>query len=147
MSEVSNLEVMRRGYEEFVATGQLSAERMDPEFVWDMSTFRNWPERQTYEGIEGAREFLAEWTGAWEDWKLSVEELHEAGDKVVAVLRQRGRAKATGMPVDMLFCQLWTYRDGKQLRMEMYASREEGLRAAGLGNAEGKHPSAEPEGR
>lgn len=136
MSAESNLELMRRGYEEFVATGELSDERMDPGFVWDMSTFRGWPERQTYEGIEGAREFLAAWTGAWEDWELSVEELHDAGDRVLAVLRQRGRAKATGMPVDMLFCQLWTYRDGKQVRMEMYASREEGLRAAGLEEAE-----------
>jgi ketosteroid isomerase-like protein len=136
VSPESNVELMRRGYEEFIATGELSADRIDPEFVWDMSTFGGWPERQTYEGIAGAREFLASWTGAWEDWELSVEELHEAGDKVLAVLRQRGRAKATGMPVDMLFCQLWTYRDGRQVRMEMYSSREEGLRAAGLGKAE-----------
>ncbi len=136
MSEESNIELMRRGYEEFVATGELSDERMDPEFVWDMSTFRGWPERQTYEGIEGAREFLAAWTGAWEDWEMAVEELHEAGDKVVAVLRQWGKAKATGMPVDMLFGQVWTYRDGKQLRMQMYANPDDAKRAAGLGKAE-----------
>ena len=133
MSGGSNLELMRRGYEEFVATGQLSADRMDPEFVWDMSTFGSWPERQTYEGIEGAREFMDAWQGAWDDWKLEVEELHPAGDKVVAVVRQRGRAKATGLPVDMLFGQVWTFRNGKQLRMEMYATPEEALRAAGLG--------------
>jgi ketosteroid isomerase-like protein len=120
--EESNVDLMRRGYEDFLATGDLSDERLDPEFVWDMSTFRNWPERQTYEGIEGAREFLADWLGAWEDWELSVEELHDAGDKVVAAVRQRGTAKATGMPVGMHFGQVWTYRDGKQLRMEMYAT-------------------------
>ena len=49
---------LRRGYEHLAATGELLDENYDPEFVWDMSTFRNWPERQTYEGIEGAREFL-----------------------------------------------------------------------------------------
>ncbi len=63
---------------------------------------------------------------------LEVEELHPAGDKVVAIVRQRGRAKETGLPVDMHFGQVWTYRDGKQLRMEMYATPEEALRAAGL---------------
>jgi ketosteroid isomerase-like protein len=126
---------MRRGYAEFIATGELSDERMAPEFVWDMSTFRNWPERQTYEGIEGAREFMAAWQGAWDDWKLEVEELHPAGDKVVAIVRQRGRAKATGMPVDMHFGQVWTFRDGKQVRMEMYSTPEEALRAAGLSEA------------
>jgi ketosteroid isomerase-like protein len=133
VSEQSNVEIMRRGYAEFVATGKLSPERMDPEFVWDMSTFRAWPERQTYEGIEGAREFMEAWQGAWDDWTLEVEELHPAGDQVVAIVRQRGRAKATGLPVDMHFGQVWTFRDGKQPRMEMYATPEEALRAAGLG--------------
>jgi ketosteroid isomerase-like protein len=133
VSEESNLELMRRGYEEFAATGDLSDERIGPGFVWDMSTFGSWPERQTYEGIEGAREFMDAWQSAWDDWKLEVEELHPAGDKVVAIVRQRGRAKATGMPVDMLFGQVWTFRDGKQVRMEMYSTPEEALRATGLG--------------
>jgi len=127
-----NVEIVRRGYEHFVATGEPLEEIIDPEFVWDMSTFRDWPERQTYEGSDGAREFLADWVGAWDDWELNVEELHEAGDKVVAILRQRGRAKSTGLPVDMHFGQVWTIRDGKQLRMQMYASPEEALEAAGL---------------
>jgi ketosteroid isomerase-like protein len=132
----ANVEIVRRGYEHFIATGELLDERFDPEFVWDMSTFRAWPERQTYEGIGGAKEFLSAWVGAWEDWALDVEELHPAGDQVVAVVRQRGRAKATGVPVDMHFGQVWTIRAGKQVRMEMYTTPEEALRAAGLGAAD-----------
>lgn len=66
-----NVEAIRRAYEEFAATGELSG-NVSADFVWDMSTFRNWPERQTYEGADGAREFLTDWTGAWEDWKLEV---------------------------------------------------------------------------
>ena len=139
MSE-DNLEVQRRGYEHLINTGELLEEIVDPEFVWDMSTFGAWPERQTYEGIEGMREFLATWVGAWDDWELIVEELHPAGDKVVAVVRQRGRAKATGLPVDMHFGQVWTFRDGKQLRMEMYATPDEALRAAGLEDTPGEEP-------
>src|SRR5439155_22906761 len=73
-----NLEIMRRGYERFIATGELPEDIMDPEFVWDMSTFGAWPERQTYEGIEGTREFMTAWVGAWEDWELEVEELRDA---------------------------------------------------------------------
>jgi hypothetical protein len=91
-----NVEILRRGYEHLAATGELLEENFDPEFVWDISTFRKWPERQTYEGIEGAKEFLAAWVGAWEDWELAIEALHDAGDKVVAIARQRGRVKATG---------------------------------------------------
>jgi ketosteroid isomerase-like protein len=130
-----NVEILRRGYEYFAATGELREETIDPQFVWDMSTFRNWPERQTYEGIEGAKEFLADWVGAWEDWHLEIEALHDAGDRVVAVARQSGISKATGLPVDMHFAQVWTLRDGMQTRMEMYADPVEALRAAGLGDA------------
>ena len=63
---------------------------------------------------------------------LEVEGLHDAGEKVVAVLRQRGRSKATGLPVDMHFAQVWTLRAGRQARMEMYADPVEALAAAGL---------------
>ncbi|MEK6327460.1 MAG: nuclear transport factor 2 family protein [Actinomycetota bacterium] len=130
-----NLEIVRRGYEHFAATGELLGEAIGPEFVWDMSTFRDWPERQTYQGMEGAQEFLADWREAWEDWRLEVEEYRAAGDKVVVVARQRGRAKATGLPVDMHFAQVWTVRDGMYTRMEMYADPGEALRAVGLGEA------------
>jgi len=127
-----NVETIRRGYEHVIATGDLLEDIAHPDFVWDMSTFRNWPERQTYDGIEGARTFLADWTSAWEDWRLEVKELLDAGDDVVAIVHQSGRSKATSLPVDMDFAQLWTLRDGKEIRMRMYADPDEALRAAGL---------------
>ncbi len=126
----TNVDNLSRAYERFIATGEFSGD-FAPDFVWDMSTFQGWPERQTYEGVEGAREFMADWLEAWEDWQLEVEELLDAGDDVVALLRQRGRSKATGLLVDMEFAQVWTFRDGAQARMRMFASREEALEAAG----------------
>ena len=132
MSE-ENVEIIRRGYEHFAATGEVRPDLTDPEFVWDMSTFRGWPEQKTYAGLEGARQFLTEWTAAWEDWRVDLEELIDAGgDRVLAIVRQRGRSKSTGLSVEMHFAQLWTLRDGKQVRMEMYASPAEAQRATGL---------------
>jgi ketosteroid isomerase-like protein len=127
-----NVETVRRGYEHVIATGELLEEIIHPDFVWDMSTFGTWPERQTYDGIEGARQFLADWTSAWEDWRLDLKELHDAGDEVVAIVHQSGRSKATGLPVDMELAQLWTFRDGKEIRMCMYSDPEEALRAVDL---------------
>jgi len=127
-----NVEMIRRGYEYFAETGDFREEIMHPDFVWDMSTFRDWPERQTYAGLEGARAFMRDWWEAWEDWELEVEELLEAGESVVAIVRQRGRSKATGLPADMHFAMVWTIRDGKQFRMRMYASPDEALEATGL---------------
>jgi ketosteroid isomerase-like protein len=127
-----NVEVVRRGYELFLETGDVSEEIVAPGFVWDMSTFRSWPERQTYEGIDGARQFLADWTSAWDDWRLEVRELIDAGDEVVAILHQSGISKTTGLRVDMDFAQLWTVDEGRETYMRMYADPDEALRAAGL---------------
>ncbi|MGH2926467.1 MAG: nuclear transport factor 2 family protein [Solirubrobacterales bacterium] len=126
-----NVEIVAGGYEYFAENQDLQEEIVDPDFVWDMQTFP-WPGTQLYEGIEGSRTFLAEWIEAWEDWELEVERLLDAGDDVVAIVRQRGRSKASGVPVDMHFAQVWTIRDRKQVRMRMYADPAEALEAVGL---------------
>jgi ketosteroid isomerase-like protein len=127
-----NVELVRESYERFQATGEFDPELVAPEFVWDMSTFRGWPGQQEYRGVEGARQFLDEWLEAWDDWELSLEDLHDAGGQIVAIVRQQGRSKAAGLPVDMTFAQMFTLRDGKQVRMQMYAQPSEALQAAGL---------------
>jgi ketosteroid isomerase-like protein len=127
-----NVERIRRGYEHFVRTGEPLGEDTSPDFVWDMSTFRGWPEKQTYEGADGMREFIADWTEAWDEWRLEVVELKDAGDDVVAIVHQSGRSKTTGLAVDMDFAQVWSFEDGQQTRMRMYADPHEALRAAGL---------------
>ena len=63
---------------------------------------------------------------------ISGEEFIDAGESVVAIVNQRGRAKATGIPVDMRFAQVWTFRDGQAIRMQMYASPDDALEAVGL---------------
>jgi ketosteroid isomerase-like protein len=129
---MQNVEIVRDAYERFRATGRLDSELAAPEFVWDMSHFHGWPEDQVYEGVEGAEAFLREWAGAWDDWQLDVEALHDAREKVVALIRQRGRSRASGMLVDMSLAQVWTLRDGKETRMDMYSSQAEALEAVGL---------------
>jgi len=123
-----NVEVMRRGWKHFEATGEFL---VAVDFVWDVSKL-GWPDQQVYLGREGASQFMAEWTDAWDDWEMEVEDYLDAGDRVVTIVNQRGRSKATGIPVDMRFAQVWTFRDGQGVRMELYASVEEALQAAGL---------------
>jgi ketosteroid isomerase-like protein len=127
-----NVETIRRGFDHFQAEGDFDPEITAADFVWDMSTFAGWPEQRTYDGIEGARQFLRDWLDAWEEWELEVEDFRDAGEKVVVIARQHGRSKATGLEVDMHFAQVFTVRDGKQVRMEMYADPAAALEAVGL---------------
>jgi ketosteroid isomerase-like protein len=68
--------------------------------------------------------------GCVDDWELEVEDYIDAGER----RRHRhptGRSKATGVPVDMRFAPVWTFRDGQAIRMQMYANPDEALEAAG----------------
>jgi ketosteroid isomerase-like protein len=131
MSE-ENVEIVREAFERFASTGKFAEEFTTDDFVWDMSNYHGWPEQQTYEGADGVDAFMSEWVSAWEDWEIHQEKLHEAGDKVVALMRQSGRSKAGGAPIEMSFAMVFTLRDGKESRMDMYSDRAEALAAAGL---------------
>ena len=124
-----NVEIVRRSYEHFLATG--GEIRAHPDLVWDVSNL-GWPDQQIYSGPEGAMQFNTEWAAAWDDWELVPEDYIDAGERVVVILIQRGRSKATGIPVEMRFAQVWTLRDGQGIRMHLYASVQEALEAVGL---------------
>ena len=51
---------------------------------------------------------------------------------MLAIVRQRGRSKLGGIPAEMLMAQLWTFRDGKLARMDMYSDPSEAFKAIGL---------------
>ncbi len=123
-----NVEIMRRGYERWRATGEI---RAHPDLVWDVSRL-GWPDQQIYFGAEGANQFNAEWADAWDGWDVEAEDYIDAGERVVVIVKQRGRSKATGIPVDMRFAQVWSFRDGQAIRMQMYLNVDEALEAAGL---------------
>jgi ketosteroid isomerase-like protein len=127
-----NMEILRGGFEWLPVSGTFPVHLVTPDVVWDTSTFRGGLEQQVYEGVPGVEEFFAEWGSAWDDWQIEIEALYDASDKVVAVVRQRGRSKLNGILVEMSFAQVWTFRDGLATRMEMYADPDEALKAAGL---------------
>src|ERR1700746_705939 len=107
MSE-EGVELVRRGYAHSLATGEVYAEGSAPGLVWDMSKYEGWPEQQVYEGIDDANRFMRDWVGAWDDWELVIRDIYDAGEKVVVIVQQRGRARTTGMALDMVFAQIWT---------------------------------------
>ena len=126
------MEIVRDGYEAFRARGEFVEDFVAPDFVWDMSTFRGWLESPTYAGLERANEFLGDWIGIWDDWEVVLEELHDAGDEVVLIACQRGRAEATGVPLEMRYGQVWRFRGEQLIRTETYSDPAEAMEAAGL---------------
>jgi ketosteroid isomerase-like protein len=127
------METVRRGFEHIRATGEPLTDILASDFVWDMTTFRDGAfVRAEYPGAQGMLDFLHDWTEPFDEWQIDLEELLDAGEKVVALCRQHARSKTSGVPVDMRFGMVFTLRDGLQTRMEMYADADEALSAAGL---------------
>jgi ketosteroid isomerase-like protein len=135
----TNVAIVRRAYEAWNA-GDIAAatEVLDPSVEWRMPP--NFPEADTYRGIEEVTSRLTEFLEQWEEFVVEIEELLEAGDDVVALTRFKGRSKKvglalTGVSVD---AQVWTLRDGRVTRVWMYGGTEDALEAAGLATRPGK---------
>jgi ketosteroid isomerase-like protein len=86
----------------------------------------------SYIGPEGVARFMRQWTEDFDDWALRVDDLRDAGEAVVARVRQSARGKGSGAPVELLFGIVFRVRDGQIARMEMYMSVAEALKAVGL---------------
>ena len=65
---------------------------------------------------------------------MEPEEIIEAGDRVVVPLRLGGRARFTGIPIEFSLVHVATFRNGKALRVDVYADKAEALKAVGLGD-------------
>ena len=70
--------------------------------------------------------------GTWDEYAIDPVEFIDAGQSVVVVVREHGRGKGSGVPVEGENFQLWTFRGGKLIRWEPFRSKAEALEAAGL---------------
>jgi ketosteroid isomerase-like protein len=87
---------------------------------------------RTYEGLEGLRRNWLDWLEPWATYRSTIEELIDAGDRVVILLRDHGRRKDMDEEVELIGASICTIREGKLARWEDYADRAEALQAAGL---------------
>ena len=134
MSE-ENVEVVRRIYEA-VERGDVETVLglYDPEIEWVFarSPFGGLLKSDVYRGHEGLKQMFRErYDDAWREVEDDLEEVIDAGDRVVSVVSSYGRGRASGAEVRMTHAGVWTIRDGKVVRVE-WMSREDALEAAGL---------------
>ena len=90
-------------------------------------------EGDTYRGMDGLREWAADVDEVFEDFHAAVTEVQAADDRAVVVFHVTGRARGSGVPLDVRLAQVWTWREGKLWRNVAYSDREEAMRAAGVG--------------
>jgi len=88
---------------------------------------------QVFRGREGLKRWVASTREIWEEWRFEPERFLDAGDQVVALVRVVARGGSSGVSLDRETAHLWTLRDGRVTRCEVYLDRSEALDAVGLG--------------
>jgi uncharacterized protein len=132
----ANVEALRPVYEEWGRgnwTPRFEVYAEDMEWGWSGEFPGMAPVSPDPEGMT-ASDRLREWLSPWEDWRCEAEDYVASGEFVVALTRYTGRGKESGATVDTQGAHLWTMRDGKVIRLEVFSSRSKALEAAGLGD-------------
>jgi uncharacterized protein len=129
----ANVDVVRRAYEAWNRGDAYAAsEFLSPDIEWEMPP--NLPDPETWRGREAVIRGLEGLSESWEELVADLHQLIDAGDRVVALVRFHGRSVTTGMALDGVSVdgQVWTFRAGRVVSVQMYSGSEAALRAVGL---------------
>src|SRR3954451_20516928 len=66
------------------------------------------PDTGIYRGREAIRAFLTDFLASWERFHQTVEEVREAGDRVLVMIRLEATGKGSAADVDARYAPLWT---------------------------------------
>ena len=129
-----NVEVVRRIWE---AADRRDTETVfslyDPDVELDVSGFPVVAtEAEVYRGHAGLQSLFHEWREVWANAESNLEELIDAGNRVISVYTYRGRGRVSGLTAEETFATVWTIQDKKAVRVQWFISRDEAFKAAGL---------------
>jgi ketosteroid isomerase-like protein len=100
------------------------------EAEWDLTQFEDWSG-----GVcRGPGEILAmvgQWLGQFSTYELTIDDLQDHGDHVLALLRHRGRLRGSGDSYAADDAQLYTLRVGRIVRVQSFSDRAAASAALG----------------
>jgi ketosteroid isomerase-like protein len=86
-----------------------------------------------YVGHGGIRRYFDDISSAWEEWRVDVHRTALVPDgRVIIEMTMYARGKGSGAPLADFAAHIWTLKDGRLLRNELFRDPTEAERAAGL---------------
>jgi ketosteroid isomerase-like protein len=127
MSE-QNIELVRRGFEHFVATGEPAWDTLHEHVeVRDHDIM----DGREYRGHADVQRWLFEdWASAWSEYSAEPEEYIDVDDEhVIAVFRIKATGRASGVAIERQDAIVWEVRDRMITRLDYYNSKQQALEA------------------
>ena len=127
------LDLVREVYRAFLS-GEIEFDRevVDPEMSWEPPA--DAPTAGSYSASE-VRDEIALWTEPFDEFDWVPIDLIPAGERWVVVGDMSGIGRTSGVAIQQREYHVWTARDGRIIRMQMFLDRDEALRAAGLSSS------------
>ena len=125
----ANIETLRRGYEA-MNRGDLSEvmDLIDDDIAWDPGELA--PDgQQGSRGRDGFQAFISGWMEAFEDFRVEPYEITGQGPYLIAEVRQSGRGRASGAPIEIEIVHVWTIDDGRAVGLQSFRDRATALEA------------------
>jgi ketosteroid isomerase-like protein len=119
----ADVEALERGYAA-LNRGDLSVvlDLLDPDIEWHEPG--DSPEAGTHRGRDSFERHFRGWLDSFEGFRVEPERVVERGDRLVAVVRQTGTGRASGVQVETRLAHVWTVVNGRAVRWEAVAEPE-----------------------
>jgi ketosteroid isomerase-like protein len=127
----ADIETLRVGYEA-VSRGDWDAATRFAHPEFELRTADRVPNPGTYRGPEEVRRFFEDLFEPFEEVVVEPEEFFERAEQIVVFVLTRFRPTGSSAVVENRIGHLWTMREGKAMRLEIFPRREDALEAAGL---------------
>jgi uncharacterized protein len=127
----SNADLIRPIYDEWGrGNWQPRFEVYHPHMEWGWSD--EFPDiAGVYEDHRTPNPRLLTWLSEWEHWRARAVDYVELGDYVVVLACYVGRGKGSGVEIRHEGAHVFKLRDGKVVRLEVFASRTKALASVG----------------
>jgi ketosteroid isomerase-like protein len=129
LTERANVEVYEQVLQTFTREG---IDGVLPYFSEDVEVFDPDLPPDAYRGREAVRRVVEQLMSGFEDVEIQDFRLLPAGDRVVALLRTRGKAERNDLEIEVRDAHTLTFRDGKVVHWRLYLDQAEALADAGL---------------
>ncbi len=130
-----NVEVVRQAYEWVTVHKDLNRDLLHPDFEWDATEVA--PDTGGQMGFEAALEFLHGYWETFDDFRTAIESvIHADEERVVTYARDDGRMRGSDSEVRNYYFQVFTFREGKIVRLSIHTDKQRALEAVGLREAD-----------
>jgi ketosteroid isomerase-like protein len=124
-----DVETVRAIWEQFLETGEPDLETIHPDLVLQDHDV---PDAEDYRGREGFIRWMTQMQEAWPEMEFVLDDVLDAGDQVVLLLRFTGTGRRSGVTLTREDAIVYELRDGMVLRLDYFNDRGQALEFAGV---------------